>query len=101
MSRKLITRICDVLALVGLANFLVWSLVGAVFLGGSAFHGKQEVGRYFLADHGHYREVSRGTFTYSRIHGYTAFAGLGLGVCASLAGYQLRKDAKRNETQMA
>jgi hypothetical protein len=102
MSRKLIARICDVIALVGLANFLVWGLFGAFFLGGFAFLGKEEGGRYFVKDRGSsYTEVSHATFNYSRIHGYTALGGWGIAMLAAFAGYQLRKDKKPDDTKTA
>jgi hypothetical protein len=77
-------------------------LVGSFFLGGDAFGGKEEGGRYYLASHGRYTEVSRGVFAYSRIHGYTALTGWGIAMVAALAGHQLRKDTKKDdETQIA
>ncbi len=51
-------------------NFTVYWIVGAC-LGGFANIGRQQDGRYFLGEHGRYREVSQAVFNYSRIHGYS------------------------------
>lgn len=48
-------------------NFAVFWAV-AVISGGDALNGKIEGGRYFLASHGNYTEVTRGFFLYSRVH---------------------------------
>ena len=55
-----------------LANFVVF-LIAALALGGDAFNGKVEGGRYFLANHGKVTEVSREIFDYSRYHTMSLF----------------------------
>ena len=48
-------------------NFAVFFCVAAV-IGGSADAGKIQNGRYYVANHGQYTEVSQGVWTYSSIH---------------------------------
>jgi hypothetical protein len=57
-------RIAWVVAIVNFASF--WII--AVASGGDAVNGKEEGGRYFLANHGSYTEVTKAFFEYSRIH---------------------------------
>jgi hypothetical protein len=54
-------------AVIALPNFIVFVIV-ALSIGGDALNGKIENGRYFLAYHGVYTEVSRNLFLYSKIH---------------------------------
>lgn len=42
-------------------------------IGGDAVNGKAEGGKYFVANHGKYTEVSRETFEYSRRHVYSVW----------------------------
>jgi hypothetical protein len=65
-------RICLVIVLVGMVNFLVFVAI-ALVIGGDAVNGQQTDGRYFVANHGRYTEVSRPVFLYSRLHVYTVF----------------------------
>lgn len=53
-----------VVAIINFASF--WVI--AVECGGDAINGKAEGGRYFLASHGRYTEVTKSFFEYSRIH---------------------------------
>jgi len=46
-------------------------VITATCLGGDALSGRVENGRYFLAAHGRYTEVSEAVFNYSRIHAYS------------------------------
>ena len=48
-------------------NFGVFAGI-AIWLGGDALNGKIEGGHYYLGEHGHFTEVSRQVFTYSRNH---------------------------------
>jgi hypothetical protein len=62
-----LTKFAAIAILVGLANLFV-AIPVAMALGGSADIGKVEKGRYFLGNHGHYTEVSRGVWVYSKVH---------------------------------
>jgi hypothetical protein len=84
--------IVTIIAALGMANWLAWG-IGAIFLGGDALAGKEENGRYFLRSHGRYTEVSRRAFTYSRIHGYTAWAGFGVAALVAVS-HAMKKDTK-------
>lgn len=48
-------------------NFLAFFLI-ALYLGGDAWNGKVDGGRYFLMSHGKYTEVSQAVWTYSWWH---------------------------------
>ncbi len=50
-----------------LLNFASFWIVASMH-GGDAANGKEEGGRYFVANHGRYTEVTRSYFEYSRIH---------------------------------
>jgi|HubBroStandDraft_3_1064219.scaffolds.fasta_scaffold317331_1 hypothetical protein len=80
----------DVIIFCGMSLWLSWMVV-SFCLGGDAFLGKAEGGKYFLGSHGGYTEVSRNVYTYSWIHGYVAWAGWGMAVLAAFAGYRSRK----------
>ncbi|MEI7901752.1 MAG: hypothetical protein WCK89_15980 [bacterium] len=56
--------------LVAIINFVACFVVAAKN-GGDAVNGKEEGGRFFVASHGHYTEVTRSFFEYSRIHTYS------------------------------
>jgi len=84
-------RIFQTIAVVGMLNFLVFVGV-ALLIGGDAVNGHQSDGRYFLANHGRYTEVSRDVFTYSRVHCYTIFCSWPLIV---LSAFMLQRYRKR------
>ena len=52
---------------IAIVNFVLFVLI-AVWLGGDAINGTVRDGHYFLASHGHFTEVNRGVFAYSKIH---------------------------------
>jgi len=69
-SRRWILRVQSVglaLFLFGLLNIAVFAALGLV-IGGSALHGKIEKGRYFVADHGRFTEVSPAMWFFSYYH---------------------------------
>jgi hypothetical protein len=70
ITRKVLYGSCIAVFLLAWLNFTIYWIVG-VYLGGFANIGQAEGGRYFLASHGRYTEVSQAVFTYSRIHGYS------------------------------
>jgi hypothetical protein len=45
---------------------------GIAYLGGSAIGGREIGGHYYVAEHEHRFEVTRGEFIYSRIHSISA-----------------------------
>jgi hypothetical protein len=59
---KPFTRVLFCLALLNVCAFTVHDAV----LGGSASIGKVENGTYYVSSHGHYTEVSRSTFQFSK-----------------------------------
>ena len=65
-------RSWTVLGVACMANFAVFFIV-ALAIGGDAFNGKAEGGRYFLANHGKLTEVSRAVYDYSRYHTMSLF----------------------------
>ena len=63
------TRVERIIMLLGVAN-MVLSLIFFFALGGTAFHGAQHDGLYFLGDgHSHFTEVSRETYRLSQVQG--------------------------------
>jgi hypothetical protein len=56
-----------ILFFAALANFLVFFAV-AIYIGGDAWNGKVEEGRYYVASHGKYTEVSSEVWHYSHAH---------------------------------
>ena len=90
MSQKTPYRICvAIFVAVWLNGIIFWFT--AVALGGDAVNGKMENGHYYLANHGRLTEVSRGVFTYSRIHSYSVFISIPIGIVASATGYGIKK----------
>ena len=90
MDWKTSYRICWTLFFLGWLNFMVFFFV-AVALGGDAVSGRVEAGHYYLSSHGHLTEVSRGVFTYSRIHTHAIFITHPLAMFAGYIGYRIKK----------
>ncbi|MCK6456176.1 MAG: hypothetical protein L6Q92_06555 [Phycisphaerae bacterium] len=73
MTRRARTRLCITLILLGLANFLSYTVVYA-YIKGDAANGRIEDGRYYVRGHfirlgeGQEREVSRWVWIYSYAH---------------------------------
>src|SRR4051812_40384967 len=61
-----------VIWIVAFTNFAVFWAV-SVCSGGDAVNGREVAGRYFLASHGRYTEVSKAFFSYSRIHAHSVW----------------------------
>jgi len=59
--------LCKILFAIAFVNFGIYWLA-AVYLGGDALSGGIRNGRYFLMNHGAYREVSEAVFNYSKWH---------------------------------
>ena len=53
--------------LIAMLNFFAF-WYGALILGGDAFNGKEDGGRFFVGMHGKYTEVTEGVYRYSRFH---------------------------------
>ena len=73
-----------------IANFLAFFVI-SLWLGGTAWNGTVENGKYYLGEHGRFTEVSQRVFRYSRIHA-------GLMVISMLAGLVLLVAAKIRES---
>jgi hypothetical protein len=58
------------ISILGIVNFFIFVPV-AIALGGDALSGYVSNGHYFLGMHGHYTEVTRSVFNYSKIHAYS------------------------------
>jgi hypothetical protein len=57
---------------IGFLNFISFAVVASL-LGGDAVNGKTDGQRFYLGSHGHYTEVSRSTFEYSRFHTHSVW----------------------------
>jgi len=89
------------LALVVVINFVTFLVVGH-WLGGSAWNGKVEAGKFFLADHGRYTEVTEGVYWYSWWHTMIASIGLLLGMpVAFLLGFGREQHHQKESDQAA
>jgi len=97
MSTTSKTSRWDVIALVGMGIWLSWAVV-SIYLGGDALLGKEVDGKYFLASHGNYKEVSSGVFTFSRIHGYIAWVCWGIAVLIAITRH-MRKANEREDAK--
>lgn len=73
MWKKVGAKVFIVLAAVAPLNFLLYAVI-ADNIGGDAVNGRAEAGRFYLGSHGHYTEVSRAVFTYSKLHTYAVWA---------------------------
>jgi hypothetical protein len=67
-----------------------------IYLGGDAVNGKTENGRYYVASHGRYKEVSKDWWTYNRIHTASLFITHPLGMLA--AGFLAYASRRRKTT---
>ena len=72
MSKRKMIQVLQLVTFVCVVNWFAWVFI-SIYLGGDAFHGKEEDGRYYLANGGDYTRVSKDVFRYSEIHGYTCF----------------------------
>ena len=70
MNVKLLRRLCQVFIGVGIANFLVFTIV-AFLIGGNAGGGMVQNGCYYVGTKQHYTQVSHNVFVYSLWHGYS------------------------------
>ncbi len=85
------TKICAWIIFIGLANFLVYTVV-YLSLGGDAMNGyieAERVGRktvmhHYLVAHGHPLEVSRGVWIYSAVHSTSIWITMGAVLLAML-----------------
>jgi hypothetical protein len=68
---------------VGVLNVLAFFII-SVSLGGTALLGGVRDGSYYLGDHGRLTEVSKATYWYSSIHGWSQAVTLPLGILGSL-----------------
>jgi hypothetical protein len=84
----------NTLAVIGLLNFAVIFLV-ANWLGGDAVNGKEEGGRYYLANHGKLTEVTHAVWSYSRAHVYSVFVTHPI---AMFAGFMSSREKRRSRT---
>jgi hypothetical protein len=86
---------------VGMAvlNFLLFCAI-SVCIGGSAWSGKVEDGRYFLSMNGRLTEVSHGVWTYSRYHEFTMLV-LWVSMFVVLGVAHVYADACRRQKQDA
>lgn len=90
-------KICHSLFAIAIVNFLVFFVV-AINIGGDAVNGKIEDGKYYVANHGKYTQVSKALFTYSRFHVYSVWVTHPVGIIAigllSVVEKRKKKDNK-------
>jgi hypothetical protein len=86
------------LVAIAILNFALFVIV-AVSLGGDAVNGKEEAGRTYVGAHGHYTEVSRSVFEYSRLHARGVWVTHPLALLGGLLLY--REEQKRKAKSAA
>ena len=74
-------KICYALFIAAIINFASFYII-AVLIGGDAVNGKVENGKYYIANHGKYTEVSKSVFIYSRLHTYSMWVTHPVGILA-------------------
>lgn|SRR5262249_30488002 len=91
LSRK-VKLICLTLFAVAWINFVIFFVV-ATMIGGDAINGKVIGGRYYVAQHSHYTEVTKPVYVYSRFHVYTVWILHPIGMlCLAYAIWKERQD---------
>jgi hypothetical protein len=78
-------------------NFAIFFVV-AQFIGGDAVNGFARDGHYYLNNKGHFTEVSRSVFMYSKWHVYSLFITHPLGIVSALLLFKTplgQKDAPK------
>lgn len=88
--------LCQGLFAITILNFFVFFVV-ATLIGGDAFNGKIEDGKYYVASKGTYTEVSKAVFTYSRCHVYSLFVTFAAGICAMAVWSRASKRAGKDK----
>ena len=73
-NMKKVKNIFGYLAIINFVSFLA----STIYLGGDALSGKIENGHFFLSSHGRLTEVNEDVFEYSKCHGLSVFAFIGL-----------------------
>jgi hypothetical protein len=97
-THRWLNRLGIILFFIAFFNFAVFWIV-AVCIGGDAISGKVENGRYYVANHGRYTEVSREVWTYSKFHSSSVWITHPIGILggAGLITYaQYRKKKRQN-----
>jgi len=77
------TAVLFALFAIALVNLAIFMLV-ADSLGGDALSGFIREGRYYLGNHGEYREVSARIYRYSQVHSIATFVIQVVGVLSGL-----------------
>jgi hypothetical protein len=93
MRRKSSRRIFYVFLVAAAINGLSFMII-SIPLGGDAINGTSEHGHYFLGDRGHFTEVSRGTWIYSRVHTILVFITLLALIPVAAAEWRTTKKAR-------
>ncbi len=89
MTHRLRNRILIWIIALGLANFLLYTVIYA-YLGGDAINGKVVDGQYFVRGHflryleGHESPVSRTLWIYSYLHSISVWPTIGAVLCSML-----------------
>ena len=89
-AAKRVQRLCLFLCLLCVANWLACGAV-ALWLGGDAWGGYIESGRYYVGGHGRYAEVSHVAYVYSKIHVVVSIVLLPIGAVAGLIAAIVRE----------
>jgi hypothetical protein len=95
--RRLLPKLRNALIAIGFLNFVLF-IVGTLYLGGDAWSGKIEGGKYYVWGYHNgtkeYSEVSRAAFDYSRFHVYSVMVTWPLMILAGLYLHELEGSPK-------
>jgi len=81
-------RVLSIVRTVGIANFALF-YAAVLWLGGDAFNGNAEGGRFLLGSHGKFVEVTRAVWIYSYAHVLANFVTFPLAfIAAAITGYR-------------
>ena len=96
---RVVKYLACTLVAIGILNFASYVIV-ALSLGGDAVNGKTEGGRFYLCEHGHYTEVSRSVFEYSRYHTYSVWVTHPLAMSGGYFLYREKQNKKKRRAAM-
>jgi hypothetical protein len=92
-------RLCTILVILGVVNFLAFVVISNVH-GGLSLHGKMENGIYYVGNHGTFTEVSKSFYWASLYQAYSNLVTFPLGMISIHLNGQ-RKKAEELEEKKA
>ena len=88
--------VCRVIYFAWVINFAVFVFV-AIVLGGAAASPPAKDGRYYLDFRGDFTEVSRATYTYSRVHRDSLWISIPLVMLAMIVAWRIERKERNSK----